>query len=153
LGVETRKYFVANRGDAEISSGPYTYKIYDQFFTMNVNENNVMKISTRRELELCDIGQLVNKFDRVGVYAGLEWRQTCSCMCPNTFQFPIIVYPTDDESIDKETVFALDPPVPHQIHGYSMIENIDEKNKYYPVYKKLIDVYIHGTQRIETNIH
>ena len=106
-----------------------------------MNGTTAIQIRTRQELELCDTGQPIMKSGRVGVYAGLEAIQTCSCMCENTFLFPVIVYPTDDGSIDKEVVFALDPPVPHQITGYSIIESIGEQDPRYEAYKRLFNEF------------
>ncbi|MBU2562146.1 MAG: hypothetical protein KKF68_00595 [Nanoarchaeota archaeon] len=98
-----------------------------------------IEFETKRQLEGMDIGQLVKKADKVGVFAGLEWIQTCNCPCENTFQFPIIIYLSKSGGIDREVVYSLDKPTrPNQIHGYSIIGPVNEGDRRNELYKKLI---------------
>jgi hypothetical protein len=98
-----------------------------------------IKFETKRQLERMDIGQLVKKVDKVGVYAGLEWIQTCSCPCGNTSQFPIVIYPSEEGGIDREVVYSLDRPTkPQQIHGYSVVGPVNETDTGHEFYERLI---------------
>ena len=89
----------------------------------------VVEIETKDQFESLDIGQLVKTSDKIGVFAGLEWIQVCSCPCENIFQFPIIIYPTGGEGIEREVVHSLDKPRPKQINGYSIIDSVEKDDR------------------------
>ena len=77
---------------------------------------------------------------KVGVYAGLEWIKTCNCACKNTFQFPIIIYPSKNHGvIDREVVYTLRKhQLNNKIHGISITGPVDKNDEFYEFYLKLI---------------
>ena len=101
-------------------------------------EREVINVETKQQLEFMDVGQLVKRFDRVGVYGGLEWVQMCTCPVVNTFQFPTIIYPLENGDVEVETIYFLEEPIPRRINGYSTISNITIEDKMHRFYEKLI---------------
>ena len=93
---------------------------------------------TKQQLEQMDIGQLVRKIDKVGVYAGIDEIQVCNCLCENIFPLPVILYLSEDGNIQKEVIYSLDYIKNTEIiEGVSTIQQVNPENINYVFYKKL----------------
>ncbi|MFA5993084.1 MAG: hypothetical protein WC796_05245 [Candidatus Pacearchaeota archaeon] len=104
-----------------------------------MTQNETLEVETRQELERLNIGQQVRVFGRDGVYAGLEWVQTCSCPCENTFQFPIIIHLSEDGRINREVVYSLEKPLPKRVTSVSITQSVKESDKRYAFYMRLLE--------------
>ena len=97
-----------------------------------------LEIRTKQQFNCLDIGQPVKLFGKEGVYAGLEWIQTCSCPCVNTFQFPVVVHLLEDGKIDREVVYRLEEPREKTLTAYTITEGVNKTDERHDFYMELL---------------
>ena len=89
-------------------------------------------VTTMSQLKSLDPGAEVEILGKRGFYVGLGWVSTCSCgTCPNTFQFPFVLYQTE-EGIKKTEYRGLGEDL------YALSETIKPGDERYPEYKTLL---------------
>ena len=87
----------------------------------------------------CEIGDIVEKHGRTGVYAGREYHPTCSCPCGGRLiTVPVIIYKKDDGTIEREEVLTSGPTAPKKITNLSFLYPIAESDDKFERYQQLL---------------
>jgi hypothetical protein len=101
--------------------------------------NGIKTIRVLMDFDDCTAGEPIELSGKRGHYAGKEpvTLGSTACGCARTESLPVVIYPNEDGSLERQVVHFLDPPA-EGLHGYSTLETVRDDDPKFGQYKELI---------------